>query len=250
MQFIQGIFKFLSLLRSYANHSILSYRAYCSYEDTWKSIFRVHNETGNIWSHIFGFLMVLGLIYHCFSGIPDSATYGDYFALSFFFICSLVCFAASALFHTHYCQSKTAFVRFGCLDYAGISTMIAGSCVVVTYFAFYCRPLTRNIWVFLTIFISSVGILGPWYDRWTHGSFRHIRALIYFFSALTSATPVFQYLLIDGFPDKLGQGFYIGLFLVSFYIFKFMVYNLQDDCILCSWGFDIFVQISREPFPW
>ena len=191
------------------------YRAYYTWNETWASIFRIHNETGNIWTHLLGVVMVFGLAVHTLHSLPSSVPMGDVLAMLGFFSCSAACFAASTLFHTHFCQSRWAFVKFGCLDYAGISTMIAGSCSIVTYFAFYCNPFARNAWIGITVLLASVGIIGPWYEKWTHRSFRAIRATIYFVSAVTSALPVFQYLIMSGLPDDLDFEVYFGIFAMA-----------------------------------
>jgi predicted membrane channel-forming protein YqfA (hemolysin III family) len=38
------------------------YRVYYSYVDNWRSLFMLHNETGNIWTHLIGFFMFIGLM--------------------------------------------------------------------------------------------------------------------------------------------------------------------------------------------
>ena len=47
------------------NHHIhTGYRCQISLPDCWLSIFAIHNETVNIWTHLLGFLFVLGLAIH------------------------------------------------------------------------------------------------------------------------------------------------------------------------------------------
>jgi hypothetical protein len=38
------------------------YRVFYSYPDLWKSVFRMHNETGNIWTHLLGFALCVALM--------------------------------------------------------------------------------------------------------------------------------------------------------------------------------------------
>lgn len=156
---------------------------------------------------------------------PDFATFGDYFIFVVFCVCAQSCFLFSTLFHTHFCHSKWAFVKFGCLDYAGISSMICGSCCIVTYFAFYCQPFYRNIYLTFTVLCSCVGILGPFKEKWAHRSFRKWRTIIYTASAFSSAFPLAHYFLFHTFPDDVLYDFIRGIALMAFlYLFGALIY--------------------------
>lgn len=172
--------------------------------------------------------------------LPSSSSVLDSFALSFFFVSAMGCFIASCLFHTHYCQSSSAFRSFICIDFGGISMMIAGSCVVVTYFTFYCKPIERNFWILLTVITSSVGIVGPFFKVWHKNSFRSIRALIYTLSGIISGVPVLQYLFIVGLPPDVGASVYTGIALMgSFYIGGVLIYTYRIPERLFPGKFDI-----------
>lgn len=186
---------------------------------------RWHNETMNIWTHLFGVVLMLVLtVYTCWH-LPPGAVLMDGVALSLSFACAGACFLASTLFHTHFCHSKWAFVKFGCLDYAGISTMICGQNSIVTYFAFYCHAAPRRTWIVLTVMMASVGILGPFYEKWSHRSFRRWRTLIYALSAVISASPVFHYLIAYGWPHGLTMQFYLLIAsVIGWYMFGALLY--------------------------
>ncbi|KAI3654586.1 hypothetical protein MP228_000640 [Amoeboaphelidium protococcarum] len=194
------------------------YRAYYTYFELWHSVLRLHNESMNIWSHLFGLCLVLYLFIQTVGGMrSEDALVGDKLAMSMFFCCAIACFLFSSLFHTHYSHSKYAFVKFGCLDYAGISTMICGSNSIITYLAFYCDAISRRVWVTLTIMVAFVGVIGPFHEKWAHRSFRKWRAIIYTLSAVTSATPCFQYLIEYGFPETLDYRAYVGIGVMTFF---------------------------------
>jgi channel protein (hemolysin III family) len=192
------------------------YRSFYGYAETWRSIFMVHNETGNIWTHLIGFLSCVFLIGYIFYNLPEGSSVGDMMAFTTFFMCSGLCFLFSTLFHTHYCHSRQAFMRFGCLDYAGISTMICGSACAIAYFAWYCEPFVRNTWLAVLVVVSSIGIVGPLFDAWNTRAFRKLRTLIYVLSGIISAGPVFHYLYSNwGFPPNLDSAFYFHMLVVS-----------------------------------
>jgi adiponectin receptor len=172
---------------------------------------------------------------------PLHGTVGDQAIFFVFFICAQCCFLFSTLFHIHFCHSRWAFVKFGCLDYAGISSMICGSCCVVTYFAFYCEPAYRNIYLTFTVMCASVGILGPFKEKWAHRSFRKWRTLIYVASAVSSALPLLHYLIAHGFPTSIRYTFYQGVFLMAFlYLFGAFIYTTRIPERFYPGRFDIY----------
>jgi hypothetical protein len=70
-----------------------------------KSVFRIHTETGNIWTHFIGALSFVGIaIYfltrpHFEIKIQEKLIFGTFFAGA------IACMTCSALFHTFYCYS-------------------------------------------------------------------------------------------------------------------------------------------------
>ena len=146
--------------------------------------------------------------------LPESAYFFDHFAFATYFISAGCCFFASTLFHTHFSHSRGAFIRFGCLDYAGISTLICGSCCLVTYFSYYCDDTARTLWICATLMVASVGIIGPFLEKWSHRSFRPYRVLIYLASGIVSAAPILIYIGRNGFPE-LEEGSYWTWFWVG-----------------------------------
>lgn len=72
------------------------------------SIFRLHSETGNIWTHLIGCLVMIGLsiwMYH-FSPIADNLRLTDKLIFGFYFLTATVCMAFSTIFHTFSCHSR------------------------------------------------------------------------------------------------------------------------------------------------
>lgn len=196
------------------NHFIhTGYRVKYSTHEIWRSLFTWHNETGNIWTHGVG-SVVLTLVALCFHAERAfSLTAEDHLVFLGFFSGAFICLATSTLYHSSHCHSKDAYVLFGCLDYAGISTMICGSSTIATYYLFYCDFWSRSVWMGLTCASSAVGIIGPWYQHWTHPSFHTQRALIYVSSGVFSGLPVLHYIAANGLPG-VGASFYFYFTLV------------------------------------
>ena len=223
------------------NEYILTgYRVFYNWTDSWTSLFTIHNETANIWTHLIGFFLFAGLMIFAKWQIPQEATLADHVVLLGYYASAASCLLFSALFHTHYCQSRWSFIKFGCLDYAGISMLICGSCCLVTYFSYYCEPFWRDACIFATMLMASVGIVGPFFDKWAHRSFRGMRTVIYFLSGVASAMPIILFLLIRGYPSTLDiDALYMSMFMLSLYIGGACIYAYRIP--ECYWPgkFDI-----------
>ncbi|KAJ4839775.1 Casein kinase I hhp2 [Turnera subulata] len=192
------------------------YRCEWPLKDAFLSIFSLHNETLNIWTHLGGFLIFLGLtVMSCveegelggglissfssekISGplitlmmmiktaefnssssgnnrtFPDSrlrhiSQQQSVFRVQnedgsdaiptwpwFVFLSGAMgCLVCSSLSHLLACHSKRFNLFFWRLDYAGISLMIVSSFYAPIYYAFYCHPNARFI------YLSSITLLG------------------------------------------------------------------------------------------
>jgi adiponectin receptor len=110
------------------------YRAFYSYQEAWKSLFDIHNQTGNIWTHIFGFFIMLFLIYFVWNDpVHPSMNLEDKVIQTIFLALACYTFVFSSMFHLHQCVSHSAETFWACLDFSGISASIAGGSVAVMY---------------------------------------------------------------------------------------------------------------------
>jgi adiponectin receptor len=76
-----------------------------SFKECFASIFRLHTETVNIWTHLLGTLFfIITLIY--FISRPTSEVHIEK-KLTFgaFFVGAIICLLFSTLYHTVYCHS-------------------------------------------------------------------------------------------------------------------------------------------------
>ncbi|OMJ20876.1 Adiponectin receptor protein 2 [Smittium culicis] len=82
-----------------------------SYKSCLNSVFKIHNETGNIWSHLIGALFIVSLFFvTSFYTIPHLEKFGnvDFGSRVFIYVyltSALFCLLASSLFHTFICHS-------------------------------------------------------------------------------------------------------------------------------------------------
>jgi adiponectin receptor len=122
-----------------------------------RSVFKLHNETMNIWTHFGGFLCFLGVFASLFAAQRPEWTGGDTAAWACFAVGCLGCLGCSSIFHILMNHSNEMFRRTITLDYLGIVILIWGSNVVATRFLFWCDTTMQLCFMgFITAFGVSV----------------------------------------------------------------------------------------------
>ncbi len=76
-----------------------------SYKNCFKSIFRIHTETGNIWTHLLGCALFIAIFASFFVYVPSSLQWRDQLVFCSFFIGAIMCLGLSCTFHTLSCHS-------------------------------------------------------------------------------------------------------------------------------------------------
>jgi adiponectin receptor len=121
-----------------------------SYLHSLRSLFYVHNESVNIWSHLLGAL-VAGLVsWHLYAAVRpryEAASRGDVIAFACFFAGAVLCLGMSATFHALLNHSEAVMKWGNKLDYSGIVALIVGSYVPALYYGFFCRPDLMSIYL-------------------------------------------------------------------------------------------------------
>ncbi|KAI8054824.1 hemolysin-III related-domain-containing protein [Thamnidium elegans] len=164
------------------------YRFLDSAADCWYSLFYLHNETGNIWTHLLGFVALFGIgTYELFfSGIMDGTPMGDRVVFLVFFLAACKCLMCSTVWHTlSGINNLKVYRQVACLDYVGISVLICASIMLCEYYGFYCNDVIRNTYITGTGTLAVIGVSMPfqaWFDRHER---RWLR--IAFFIALASS---------------------------------------------------------------
>ena len=120
-----------------------------SYTDSFLSCFYVHNETGNIYSHLIATLWMMGLpiFYypHAKRQYPDANT-DDWIVFGLFFLGGALCFGLSTGYHILSNHSHAVHDVYHRLDLLGISTVTAGCFPPGMWYTFPCS--TRNTKMF------------------------------------------------------------------------------------------------------
>lgn len=160
-----------------------------------RSVFSLHNELVNIWSHFLGFLMVLSLAFYFYpSSVNFSmSTKADIFIAAVFFFAACKCLVCSTIWHTmNSISHQTLLERFACVDYTGISMLVAASIMTTEYAAFYCEPVSRWSYMVMTALLGVGGVILPWHPTFNRADMAWLRVVFYVSLACTGFVPFGQ----------------------------------------------------------
>ncbi|ORX58022.1 HlyIII-domain-containing protein [Hesseltinella vesiculosa] len=172
-----------------------------SYTECVKTIWYLHNEYVNIWSHGLGFLLFFFLGVHFFwtQPLPETLTWFDKIYFLVFITSALTCLGFSSLFHCFTCHSEPVAASWNRCDYAGITILIVGSFFPVIYYGFHCHALLQ---VFYLVTISVLGICTAAVVLLKHfrtPAYRWMRTSMFLALGLFGLVPGFHGVYVYGF---------------------------------------------------
>lgn len=161
-----------------------------------RSAFAINNETCNIWSHGIGFFIICAIAFYYYH--PTSASFynhttADKVINGIFFVAAAKALACSTIWHTFSSIShQHTMERFACVDYSGISLLIAASIMTTEYTAFYVDPVSRWIYMSITAVLGIAGAILPWQPKFNRADMRVWRVAFYVTLGATGGIPMFQ----------------------------------------------------------
>lgn len=168
-----------------------------------QSAFNMSNEFINIWSHVVGLFLVLAVALYFY---PSSANFSlssksDVFVAAVFFAMACLTLVCSTIWHTmNAVADVNAISIFACVDYTGISLLIAASILTTEYTAFYCDLWSRWVYMTLTAGLGIGGVVLPWHPSFNGPDMAWARVAFFVGLALTGFMPMLQLSLTHG-PD-------------------------------------------------
>ncbi|OWA54636.1 Adiponectin receptor protein [Hypsibius exemplaris] len=212
-----------------------------SFRECFRSMFRIHTETGNIWTHLLGCVAFVGVaIYILMSQQfpPD-----EKWAFTAFFVSAILCMGFSFMFHTLYCHSRSVGLLFLKLDYCGIALLILGSFVPWLHFGFYCQTVTKIVYLsVISVFAVCAVIVSLW-DRFSQPRFRPIRAAVFLALGSSGLVPAFHSIIALGWTRSMQEASIHWLFFMGFlYIFGSLMYAFRCPERFFPGRFDIWFQ--------
>ena len=210
-------------------HILKGYRFNETTVDCIRSVFKPSNETVNIWSHAIGLLVVLSIAFYFYptGGVYDLSTKWDVLIAACFFAAACKCLICSTMWHTmNSIADKCLYDRFACVDYSGIALLVAASILSTEWTAFYCEPVSRAVYMSLTIILGIAGSILPWRESFNRNDMSWFRVLFYITLSATGFAPVLQLNYTRGYEWTFY--FYAPIFKsVCVYTLGAVIYALQ-----------------------
>ncbi|XP_020575541.1 heptahelical transmembrane protein 4-like [Phalaenopsis equestris] len=197
------------------NEFILNhYRSEWPLKQTLLSIFSIHNETLNIWTHLIGFFIFLVLAFHASTLFPvnlavsgnSSSTFGastsgpivSLWPFYLYLIGAMFCLLSSCACHLLCCHSSFTCYLTLRLDYAGISVLIVSSFYPLVYYSFACLPFYRNLYLCSITLLGITTIivsLSPFFES---AKFRAARAVLFACMGASGLVPIVHKMVAFG----------------------------------------------------
>ncbi|KAA8642799.1 hemolysin-III family protein [Aspergillus tanneri] len=172
-----------------------------SFEDCFWSLFYLHNEFINTWSHLLPglyFMALLVMAEYWISYVPLDVAFSDILAIQMYMAGSAGCLIFSAAFHATNARSQQVAAAFLKLDYLGIIITISTTCMSVTYFGLYHSAFLQAAYISLTAFCAAIVfwvILDPRMDGVHSG---HLRATVFTLLATSGVAPILHVAAFEG----------------------------------------------------
>ncbi|KAL1117050.1 hypothetical protein AAG570_004378 [Ranatra chinensis] len=214
-----------------------------SFYACFRSIFRIHTETGNIWTHLLGCVAFIGVLTAFMMRSSEELPLPDKIVFGTYFIGAIICLGFSFAFHTVYCHSEFVGKLFSKLDYCGIAVLITGSFVPWLYYGFYCQIKPRIIYMTVVIVLGIACIVVSLWDRFSDSRFRPLRAGVFAGFGLSGVIPAVHYGIVEGWLNAVYNASLGWLILMGcLYILGALVYAFRVPECLFPGKFDIWFQ--------
>ncbi|XP_003741628.1 adiponectin receptor protein-like [Galendromus occidentalis] len=168
-----------------------------SFKLCFNSLFRIHTETVNIWSHLIGAFMFACTAFSFLA--TERLELAEYVAFAAFFLGVFTCFFISTLYHTMHCHSMEVSQVFSRLDYCGIVSIIAGCFTPWIHYLFWCSPMSKIVYMAVAYSLCVLTVNLTMWEKFGQSQFRVLRASIFTGLGLScSIFPGTHFVLIHG----------------------------------------------------
>jgi len=197
--------------------------------ECFKSIIRIHTETGNIWTHLLGVMAFVGLAGFFMSRPLAEIQLEEKLVFMCFFAGAIVCMGLSFLYHTLCCHKDKKIGRlFAKFDYCGISFLTVGSFVPWLYYSFYCDRKPQIIYLSIVIFLGIGAVVVSTFDFFAGPRFRPLRAGVFITFGLSGIAPATHFGVVNGWQKAVDEAAIPWLILMGIlYITGALLYAMR-----------------------
>jgi adiponectin receptor len=180
------------------------YRVHFSFKLCLESLFRRHNETLNVWTHLIGTLVFTVLAVFTYVKILPNVTKRipiatDYAIFAVFFFGAHAQMLFSTIYHLFSAHSAGVAKWLARLDYMGICLMIVGSYYPPLYYMLRpCHPDLMRIHLSAISLLGVIGLFVVAFPRLQGPKFRVFRAIFFVVFGLYIIIPLPQIISLMG----------------------------------------------------
>lgn len=188
---------------------IYNYRFYDSHKKSFLSIinwYGWHNESTNIWTHLFG---AFYMAYLALFQFPNSEVYQSdkvpamAKCIAFvFLLASIKCLIASTFWHTF---NGTSFLglrrRFACVDYSGITILITASILSTEFATLFGHTISMISFMSVSMILGLIGIYLNCSPKFDSPEARPLRIKFFILLVAVGALSFVQTIYYDGFRN-------------------------------------------------
>ncbi|CAA6670467.1 unnamed protein product [Spirodela intermedia] len=160
------------------------YRMEWSIKHALLSLFRWHNETLNVWTHLVGFALFVWLTATNLHQVPEVEVLLQNFSWG-----AMFCLMSSTCCHLFCCHSQRLTIFLLRVDYVGIAVMIVASFFPPIYYVFQCEPHWQFVYLGTVTAMGAATVFTLFSPRLSSGEFRSLRATLFFATAFSGVVP-------------------------------------------------------------
>jgi len=181
---------------------LTGYRGALSKWEALKSVLALHNESLNIWTHVFGMVAVLAVLWNAWVEVLPSEPLVNQAAFTISALVTLWTYFSSVIYHTLKCHSHDVYHCTLLMDYSGIISCVLGITSCLTYVGYRCYPTLRDSYVTVVILLSASLVLSFILPRVTpptsYVNWHDIRTTILALFAAFGLIPLFHWIYLNG----------------------------------------------------
>lgn len=181
------------------------YRANYSTRECVRSAASVHNESGNVWSHLIALVVMLFITARIVREVildhiaTDGVAGGAALAVLYMLLCAanMGCMLASALFHLFLAhRNMRVFNLVMSFDYFFISATTLAGFGPPVWLVFACLPNVRAAYLGMIFVLGALGMVAPAFAWFRDARRNHVRLGLHVLTGATGVLPAVHIVLV------------------------------------------------------
>lgn len=185
-----------------------------------KTVFTIHNETINIWTHMLGTLTFIGLLGYLNRDENLGIYTGQAIIMNLYVISCCLTYLFSSIMHTFYPINECYCKKLQSLDYVGIGLQIFTTLQVFVYYCFYCQEDLQLIYMNVMGAFNILCLVALTSSKLTSNEYKNIKVGCFLSQCFLFVIPMVHRLLLyeNNRYDKVirSQMVYFGVAFIVF----------------------------------